>query len=248
MIYQQTGMMIRQTSYSESSRIITVLTENGEQVPLMVRGFNKPRNQFITLRQGYLEALFTYNRFKGMGTLNDVDVTERYKNINENFDVYTHASYVLEVVTRALEDDRPEPAIYRLLKKGFKLLDEGNENYAVTSLVLIKMLPAYGGELNLDTCAVCGKPNYKKYSHYSFKYHNVICTDCLSEETMERAIAVSNRVLYFALYLKQVKLDDINSIKISEALARQLLKFIEVLYDEYSGVYFRSRKLIEPLK
>ena len=137
MIYQQTGMMIRQTSYSESSRIITVLTENGEQVPLMVRGFNKPRNQFITLRQGYLEALFTYNRFKGMGTLNDVDVTERYKNINENFDVYTHASYVLEVVTRALEDDRPEPAFYRLLKKGFKLLDEANENYAVTSLVLI---------------------------------------------------------------------------------------------------------------
>src|SRR5699024_12559708 len=109
MIYQQTGMMIRQTSYSESSRIITVLTENGEQVPLMVHGFNKPRNQVITLRQVYLEALFTYNRFKGMGTLNDVDVTERYKNINENYDVYTQASYGLEALTRALEAATAEP-------------------------------------------------------------------------------------------------------------------------------------------
>lgn len=246
MIYQQTGMMIRQTSYSESSRIITILTESGEQVPLMARGFNKPKNQFITLRQGYLEALFTYNRFKGMGTLNDVDVTERYKNVNGNFDLYTHASYILEVITRALEDDRAEPGFYRLLKKGFKLMDDGNESFGVTSLVLIKMLPAYGGQLNLDSCAVCGRSDYKKYSHYSFKYHNVICHDCLTEETLERAIPVSNRVLYFALYLKSVKLDDVNSIQISKDIGRQLLKYIEMLYDEYSGVYFRSRKLIDP--
>lgn len=246
MIYQQTGMMIRQTSYSESSRIITILTENGEQVPLMARGFNKPRNQFITLRQGYLEAIFTYNRFKGMGTLNDVDVVERYKHINDDFDVYTHASYILEVITRALEDDIAEPGFYRLLKKAYTLLNDGNEKFGVTSLVMIKMLQAYGGELNLDVCAVCGQANYKEYSHYSFKYHNVICSRCLTEETLERAIPVSNRVLYFALYLKTVKLEDIKSIKMSEELARQLLKFIEMLYDEYSGVFFRSKKLIDP--
>ncbi len=246
MIYQQTGMMIRQTSYSESSRIITILTETGEQVPLMARGFNKPNNQFITLRQGYLEALFTYNRFKGMGTLNDVDVTERYKNINGDFDKYTHASYIMEVITRALEDDIAEPGFYRLLKKGFMLLEDGNESFAVTSLVLAKMLPAYGGQLNLDSCAVCGRNDYKKYSHYSFKYHNVICYECLTEETLERAIPVSNRVLYFALYLKSVKLEDVSSIKISEEIGRQLLKFIEMLYAEYSGMYFRSKKLIDP--
>lgn len=246
MIYQQTGMMIRQTSYSESSRIITILTETGEQVPLMARGFNKPKNQFITLRQGYLEALFTYNRFKGMGTLNDVDVTERYKNINGDFDKYTHASYIMEVVTRALEDDIAEPGFYRLLKKSFELLEAGNESFAVTSLVLAKMLPVYGGQLNLDSCAVCGRNNYKKYSHYSFKYHNVICYDCLTEDTLERAVPVNNRVLYFALYLKSVKLEDVNSIKISEEIGRQLLKFIEMLYSEYSGMYFRSRKLIDP--
>ncbi|CDZ99982.1 DNA repair protein RecO [Jeotgalicoccus saudimassiliensis] len=212
----------------------------------MARGFNKPRNQFITLRQGYLEALFTYNRFKGMGTLNDVDVTERYKNVNENFDVYTHASYILEVITRALEDDIAEPGYYRLLKKAFKLLDEGNSTYGVTSLVLVKMLPAYGGQLNLGSCAVCGRNDYKKYSHYSFKYHNVLCCDCLTDDTLERAIPVSNRVLYFALYLQLVRLDDINSVKLSNETGRQLLKFIEVIYDEYSGVYFRSKKMIDP--
>ena len=52
MIYQHKGIMIRQTNYSESSRIITILTEDGAQVPLMARGFNKTKSPFIVLKQG----------------------------------------------------------------------------------------------------------------------------------------------------------------------------------------------------
>ncbi|QQD85508.1 MULTISPECIES: DNA repair protein RecO [Jeotgalicoccus] len=245
MIYQQTGMMIRQTNYSETSRIITILTESGEQVPLMARGFNKPKSPFTVLRQGFLEALFTYNRFKGMGTLNDVDVTERYTNLNSNFELYTHGSYILEVISRALDENYAESAYYNLLRKAYDLLDDNNERYSVTSLVLIKMLPAYGGELNVDSCAICGESNYQNYSHYSFKYHSVICNRCLSEESLERAVAISNKVLYFSLYLKHVKIRDVKSIHISEDIGKQLLRFIEMLYDEYSGVYFKSKKLID---
>lgn len=245
MIYQQTGMMIRQTNYSETSRIITILTESGELVPLMARGFNKPKSPFTVLRQGYLEALFTYNRFKGMGTLNDVDVTERFSQLNGDFDLYTHASYILEVISRALDEEYSESAYYNLLKRAYELINEGNERYAVTSLVLIKMLPAYGGELNVDACAICGESNYQNYSHYSFKYHSVICNRCLTEETLHRAVVISNKVLYFSLYLKNVKIQDVKSIHISEDIGRQLLRFIEMLYDEYSGVYFKSKKLID---
>lgn len=244
MIYQQTGIMIRQTNYSETSKILTVLTEAGEQVPLMARGFNKPKSPFVVLRQGFNEFLFTYNRFKGIGTLNDVDVTERFKVLNGDFDLYTHASYIMEVIVRALEEEMAYSSYYRLLKTGFKLLDEKNERYSVTALVLIKMLPAYGGELNVDHCAICGQQDFKNYSHYSFKYHSVICNRCLDEETLERAVPVSNKALYFSLYFKHVKLEDVKSIQISEDVGKALLKFIEMLYEEYSGVYFKSKKLI----
>ncbi|AKG73980.1 DNA repair protein RecO [Salinicoccus halodurans] len=245
MIYQQKGVMIRQTNYSESSRIITILTEEGGQVPLMVRGFNKPNSPFIVLRQGIKEFLFTYTRFKGMGTLNEVDEVQPFKKVNADFDIYSHASYVMELVIRALEEDVLHDSFYRLLIKSLKLMEEGSQPAGVVAFCAIKMLPYYGGELNVTECAVCGSKNNRNFFNYSFKYHSVICSACMNDETGARSVPVTNRVLYLAGYMKHVAVTNVDSIKISEENAGSLLKFVELIYDEYTGVYFKSRKLLQ---
>lgn len=237
--------MIRQTNYSESSRIITILTEDGSQVPLMVRGFNKTNSPFIVLRQGIKEFLFTYNRFKGMGTLNEVDVVQPFKRVNGDFDIYSHGSYVLELIIKALEEDILQDSFYRLLIKSLKLLEAGSQEAGVVAFCAIKMLPHYGGQLNVTECAVCGSKNNSNFYHYSFKYHSVICSACLDDETGERSVPISNRVLYLSGYMKHVAVDNVDSIKISKENARNLLKFVELIYDEYTGVYFKSRKLLQ---
>lgn len=237
--------MIRQTNYSESSRIITVLTEDGAQVPMMVRGFNKPNSPFIVLRQGIKEFLFTYNRFKGMGTLNEVDEVQPFKNVNGDFDLYSHASYVLELVIKALEDDILHDSFYRLLIKSLKLMETGSQPAGVVAFCAIKMLPYYGGEMNVTECAICSSKNYKDFNHYSFKYHSVICSDCLNDETGRRSIPVNSRALYLASYMKHVAVGNVDSIKITEDNARDLLRFVELIYDEYTGVFFKSRKLLQ---
>ncbi|KKK35490.1 hypothetical protein WN59_01265 [Salinicoccus sediminis] len=245
MIYQQKGVMIRQTNYSESSRIITILTEEGRQVPLMVRGFNKTNSPFIVLRQGIKEFLFTYSRFKGMGTLNEVDEVLSFKKVNGDFDIYSHASYVLELIIKALEEDVLQESFYRLLIRSLTLLEEGSQPAGVVAFCAIKMLPYYGGEMNVTECAICGSKDYKEFHNYSFKYHSVICAGCMDDETGERSVPISNRVLYLAGFLKHVAVGNVDSISITEENARKLLKFTELIYDEYTGVYFKSRKLLQ---
>ncbi|WP_462420704.1 DNA repair protein RecO [Salinicoccus sp. Marseille-QA3877] len=250
MIYQQKGIMIRQTNYSESSRIITILNEDGVMVPLMARGFNKTKSPFIVLRQGFKEALFTYNRFKGMGTLNEVDVISHFKGINNDFDLFAYGSYIMEFVTRILTDEDVTPKNFELLMKCFRLLEkkEENEKNAVTALAAIKLMPQYGIEINVDECALCGSRDYNTFSHYSFMYHSVICDHCANEDTLERAVNIGNRSIYLAAYMKNVKLDLINSVKTSPENGRALLNFIEMLYDEYAGVYFKARKLVKDIQ
>lgn len=237
--------MIRQTNYSESSRIITILTEEGSQVPLMVRGFNKPNSPFIVLQQGIKEFLFTYNRFKGMGTLNEVDGVQSFKKVNADFDIYSHASYTLELIIKALEEDILQDSFYRLLIKSLELMEEDSQPAGVVAFCAIKMLPYYGGEMNVTECAICGTKNNRNFFNYSFKYHSVICGSCLNDETGARSVPVSNRVLYLAGYMKHVSVGNVDSIKISEDNARSLLQFVELIYDEYTGVYFKSRKLLQ---
>lgn len=247
MIYQHKGIMIRQTNYSESSRIITILTEDGAQVPLMARGFNKTKSPFIVLRQGLKEVLFTYNRFKGMGMLNEVDVIQPFKRVNGDFVIYTYASYIMELITRALEEEMQQASFYRLMIKSLSLLEAESEPAGVVSFAAIKMLPYYGGQINVDECAVCGGTDRSLFSHYSFNYHSVLCARCIDEETSHRAVPINNRVLYLAGYMKHTPVDQVDSIRISKDNAALLLSFVEMIYDEYTGVYFKSRRLIQTL-
>lgn len=245
MLYKQQGFLIRQTSYSESSKILMILNENGVQVPLMAKGFSRPNSPFQALKLGVSESLFTYSRHKGMGTLQEVDIITNYKVINKDFDLYYFANYVQEVVIRGMEGGLESKGFYVLLKKGFDLLEAGYERNAVLSFVMIKMMKFYGAELNAKACAICGSTDYKIFERYSYQHHGIICMSCYDEVEHTRTIPVSNKVLYFGQLFKDTKIKQMNSIKMSEENGRALLNFVEHIYDEYAGIFFKSQKLIK---
>ncbi|CAD2076072.1 DNA repair protein RecO [Phocicoccus pinnipedialis] len=245
MIYQDKAIMIRQTNYSESSRIITILTENGISVPLMARGFNKINSPFTSLKQGFQNILFTYSRYRGMGTLTEVDVIHPYRNMNADFDLYTGASYVLEVISRVVEEDYPDKNLYDLCKIAFDRLDDGSEMYAVLSFVLIKLFPKYGVGLNIERCMSCGSYDFKKLNRYSFKFHGLLCTDCQTEESIGRSVFIEPRIVYLIAFLKHVRINDLNSIDINTETAKKMFRFVEMLFLEYSGEYFKARKMLD---
>ncbi len=245
MLYKQQGFVIRQTNYSESSKIITMLNEQGVQVPLMARGYNKPNNAFQTLKQGITETLFTYSKHKGMGTLTEVEVMHNYKVINKDFELYAYASYIQEVVVRGMDGGLESKGFYVLLKKGFDLLEAGYERNAVLAFIMIKMMRFYGVELQASHCEICGTDDYKLFDRYSYEHHGIICQNCYNEFEHTRTVPVSNKVLYFANLFKMTKILQMNSIKMSGENGENLRRFIEHLYDEYAAVFFKARKLID---
>ena len=245
MLYKQQGFVIRQTNYSESSKIITMLSENGVQVPMMARGFNRPNNAFQTLKQGITETLFTYSKHRGMGTLTEIEVIHNYRAINKDFDLYSYASYIQEVVVRGMDGGLESKGFYVLLKKGFELLEAGYERNAVLAFIMIKMMRFYGVELQASHCEICGTDDYKLFDRYSYEHHGIICQNCYNEFEHTRTVPVSNKVLYFANLFKMTKILQMNSIKMSGENGENLRRFIEHLYDEYAAVFFKARKLID---
>ena len=245
MIHQNKGFMIRHTNYSESSKIITVLSENGALVPLMARGFNKPRSPFNNLKQGYNHSLYTYSRHRGMGTLTEVDVISQCNNINNDFDTYTVASFIVELINRITDEEIADPALYKLMYQAFKLLDDKNEKYSVLSFVIIKLFPKYGALLNVDQCVLCGSYNYENMNRYSFKYHGVLCNNHMNDEDLERSVFVNSRSIYLAAFLKHVQIEHLNSINIDEKDGKNLFKFVDMLFQEYTGEFFKTRKLLQ---
>lgn len=77
---RQKGIIIKAVDYGESDKIITILNEHGAKVPLMARRAKKVKTGLQAQTQLFVYGLFIYNKWRGMGTLNSVDViSQHYK-------------------------------------------------------------------------------------------------------------------------------------------------------------------------
>ena len=74
MLMKQKGIIIKSVDYGESDKIITILNEYGAKIPLMARRAKKVKSGLQANTQLFVYGLFIYNKWRGMGTLNSVDV------------------------------------------------------------------------------------------------------------------------------------------------------------------------------
>ena len=77
MLMKQKGIIIKSVDYGESDKIITILNEYGAKIPLMARRA-KVKSGFQANTQLFVYGLFIYNKWRGMGTLNSVDVINQH--------------------------------------------------------------------------------------------------------------------------------------------------------------------------
>ena len=77
MLMKQKGIIIKSVDYGESDKIITILNEYGAKIPLMARRAKK-LSLISSKYTAFVYGLFIYNKWRGMGTLNSVDVINQH--------------------------------------------------------------------------------------------------------------------------------------------------------------------------
>ena len=92
------GIVISETNYSESSKILKVLTDEYGVISVMSKGC---RNLKSKLRG--VSSKFSYGTFhlhykeKGISTLTAVDTKNSFRNILMNIDNISYATYLLDL-------------------------------------------------------------------------------------------------------------------------------------------------------
>ena len=99
MLVKQKGIIIKTVDYGESDKIITILSESGAKIPLMVKRAKKSRTGMQANTQLFVYGLFIYAKLRGLGILNSVDVISQ--NYQLRLDIYesSYAALVLKSLT-----------------------------------------------------------------------------------------------------------------------------------------------------
>lgn len=238
------GIVIRTIPYGETNKIVTLFTEEAGKVTAMARGAKKPRSKLSAVTQPFTFGHYLIRQGRGMGTISQGDTILSMRYLRENLEATAHASYIVEIIDKLVEQQVRSAGIYRLLADALKAINEEYPPEVITLFVEWKMLRVAGIHATLNECASCGATDGE--FGFSFQEVGFICHRCFHRDryVVRLAPAYIRLIRMFAT----VPIHQIGDISLKKETIQLLSKIVRTLYDEQTGIYFKARKFLETLE
>ena len=232
------GIVISETNYSESSKIINILTKELGIVGAISKGCRnmKSRLRSISCKLTYGDFHIYYKK-DGLSTLVSVDVKEAFNKIKTNIYKISYASFLLELTNQVYKQNN-NGKIYELFISALLKIEEGFDPAIITNIVELKYLDYLGIGLQLDGCSICG--NTEDIVTISGKYGGYLCKNCCDNLPIFSSKAIKlMRMFYY------VDISKISKLDLHYDTIKEINRFLDEYYDEYTGLYLQSKKFLK---
>ncbi|MFS0635842.1 DNA repair protein RecO [Mesobacillus foraminis] len=237
------GIVIRTTDYAETNKIVTLYTREWGKVGVMARGAKKPNSRLTAITQPFTYGHFLIQRGRGLGTLQQGEMISSMRSIREDIFLTAYASYIIELLDKGTEEKKPNPYLFELLFQTLQYMNEGYDLDILMNIFEIKMLNVLGIYPVLDQCANCG--NTEGSFSFSIREGGLLCHRCLEKDPYHFKIASATVRLLRLFYLLDLK--RLGNISVKDETKAELKKVITAYYEEYSGLYLKTKKFLDQL-
>ena len=234
------GIVINETNYSESSKILSVLTKDFGIISIMSKGCRKIKSKLrsVSTKLTYGNFLINYKE-NGISTLIDVDTIFVFKNIMLDINKISYSSYILELATQVAKQNS-DSDILDILIKSLNKIEEGLDPLIISLIAELKYLKYLGIDISLDYCSECGSTS--DILTLSSDRGGYICKDCYNNEFI-----VTEKTIKVIRLLYHVDINKLTKLNLSEKTIKEINTFLEEYYDKYSGLYLKSKEFLKIL-
>lgn len=234
------GIIISDTNYSESSKILHLLTADYGLISVISKGCrnykSKLRSVSMKLTYGYF-----YINYKedGISVLTDVDVVDDLKNIKTDLSKIGYSSYLIDLARQVIKQN-DDGDIFNILESALIKINNGFDAAIITNIVEVKYLRFLGVYPNLDSCAICG--NTKDIITVNSDAGGYICKNCYTNEyiTDEKTVKLLRMFEY-------VDISKIKELNIQDKNKKEIDKFLDDYYVKYTGLYLKHKNFLEQI-
>lgn len=235
------GIIISDTNYSESSKILHILTSEYGLIGVISKGCrnykSKLRSVSMKLTYGYF-----YINYKedGLSTLTEVDVIDDLKNIKTDLIKIGYCSYLIDLAKQVIKQNQSEE-IFSILESALLKINDEFSPGLITNIVELKYLSFLGVSPILDCCAICG--NSKDIVTVNSDAGGYICKNCYTNEyiTDEKTVKLL-RMFNF------VDISKIKELNIQDKNSSEINKFLEDYYLKYTGLFLKPKNFLSQIK
>lgn len=230
------GIVLSETPYSETSKILNVLTEDYGLIGIISKGSRNLKNKLrgVSNKMNYCEYTINYKE-KGLSTLIEGVTINSFKNIYVDMKKAMYAFYLMDLVSQTLKENNNKE-IFELLESSLIKINDGLSPELISNIVEIKLLDFLGVSLELDNCVLCG--NDGEFITLDLANGGVICKNCYNE-----GYIMNDKALHLIRLLKKINIKKLEKLEITDDdIFKEIDKFIYEYYSSYTGIYLKKKE------
>ena len=232
--------MVSNTPFKENSKIINIFTKDKGIISCISKGCKNLKSKLRLPSEKFAYGTFhMYYKENGLSTLIDGDIKDYFINIKSDIVKISYLTYICELSTNVYKESLSDE-IYPLMESAILKIEEGHNPKIITNILELQYLNYLGINLDFDDCVKCGS---KKVVTLSLSKGGYICAGCRTNEPI-----ISEKVMKMLRLYYYVDISKISNIDIDKEVSNTINNIIEEYYDEYSGVYTKSKKLLKDLE
>ena len=235
------GIVLSETNYSESSKILNVFTKEFGLIGIMSKGCRGMKSKLRGVSRKLIYGTFHfYHREKGVSTLIGVDVINSFNNTLTDLERVSYASFILDLTLQVIRQN-DDPEIFDLLKNSLSKIEEGLDPLVITNIIELKLLDYLGVSPSIDCCSICGSD--KNIVTLSSDHAGYVCGDCYQNEGL-----VSEKTIKMIRMYYYVDIKNITKLSVSDKVSFEINRFLDEYYDRYTGLYIKSKDFIKKIQ
>lgn len=246
MLQRVEGIVLRTNPYGESNLIITLLTRELGKIGVVARGAKKTNSRLASVSQLFTYGSFLIQKGSGLSTLSQGELIDSFRDLREDLYATSYASIIVELTDKAVEEKKNNPYLFELVLQLLQHMNEGADAEVLAYLFMTKMVPVLGYHPFYDHCISCHcSANDNLFVAFSVKEGGFLCQRCKSKDSF--AFQVTEKTVKLMRLFYHFDVNRLGKIEVSDQTKKQLKQIIFSYYDEYSGIYLKSRKFLEQL-
>ncbi len=234
------GIILSETNYSESSKILNILTKEYGVIGVISKGCRNIKSKLRGVsRKLLLGTIHIYYKPNGLSTLIGIDVINSYSKTLMDLEKISYASFILDLIKQVVKQAEDEE-IFDLLKDTLNKLEEGLKPMALTNILELKLLDYLGVSPSIDSCAYCG--SNKQIVTLSSDAGGYVCKNCYNNEVL-----VSDKTIKMIRMYYYVDIKNITKLDVSNEISNEINRFLDDYYDRFTGLYIRSKDFLKKI-
>lgn len=235
MLIKTKGIVLKETPYSETSKVLNVLTSDYGLIGILSKGCKNMKSKLrgISNKMVYAEFTIKYKE-TGLSTLTEGNYINSFKNIFNDIKKANYSFYLMDLVYQIVSENNNKN-LFPLLEQGLIKINDGLSPELISNIIELKLLKYLGVNLNLSNCVLCNSPDI---FNLDIDNGGVICKNCYHE-----GYVFNNKTIKLLSLMEQLDLSKITNLEITdESIFMEVNDFLHEYYSTYTGLYLHDKK------